>query len=264
MFLWIFRATFNWDVLRDLIPGMRSHLRATLTETAADYSLLFREMFCVAAQALADSMSLPLEHLGVAYDQILETGKIRQQRNFSLSSRSHSTAALFGRGQFLFLVKHATKAETLHLTSAGFRFAAPSTAIAPIARAMQIERLEAEQQLGKMVGYRGSQNTFPPGVHIGFFGMRPNVQRGFNVIVNERQTQTIPSLQLPMSSLDEFQKAYVFSFSGKRVEDILKELRLPHTPRMDYDMKTFRYGNWRPLLTIGRLSTVPLRRYHRK
>lgn len=241
MFLWIFRATFNWDAIRDLVPGMRGHLRATLSENMVDYSLIFREMFCVAAQALADTMSLPLEHLGVAYDQILETGKIRQQKSLSLSKSTNSTAAMFGRGQFLFLVKHVTKAETSHLTSTGFRFAPPSSVIGPIARAMQIERLEVKEHLDKMVRYYGCQSTFRPGVHIGFFGMRPNVQRGFNVMVNEKQTNSIPALQLPLSSLDDYQKAFVLSFSGKRVEDILKELRLPHTPRMDYDMQTFKY-----------------------
>lgn len=221
---------------------MRSHLRATVSENTVDYSLLFREMFCVAAQALADTMSLPLEHLGVAYDQILETGKIRQQRSLSLRKNTTSTAAMFGRGQFLFLVKHVTKAEASHLTSTGFRFAAPSSVIAPVARAMQIERLEVREQLDKMVTYYGPQNTFRPGVHIGFFGMKPNVQRGFNVMVNEKQTHSIPAMQLPLSSLDDYQKAFILSFSGKRVEDILKELRIPQTPRMDFDMQTFKYS----------------------
>ena len=91
-----------------------------------------------------------------------------------------------------------------------------------------------------MLEHYGPQSTFRPGVHVGFFGMRPNVQRGFNVVVYEKQTHTIPSTQLPLQSLDDYQKAFVLSFSGKRVEDILKELRFSHTPRMDYDMQTFK------------------------
>jgi hypothetical protein len=53
---------------------MKSHLKATVGGSSADYSLLFREMFCVTAQALADSVGLPLESLSVTYDHILETG----------------------------------------------------------------------------------------------------------------------------------------------------------------------------------------------
>jgi hypothetical protein len=243
---------------------MRSHLRATVAENTVDYSLLFREMFCVAAQSLADSMSLPLEHLGVAYDQILETGIIRRQGSLTLRHSSQPTVAMFGRGQFLFLVKHATKSEASHFTSTGFRFGMPSAVIGPIARAMQIDRLEVQHQLGKMVGYHGSQNTFRPGVHIGFFGMRPNIQRGFNVVVNERQTHSIPSLQLPIASLDDQQKAFVMSFSGKSVEEILTELRIPQTPRMDYDLQTFRYPIRLMILMKGRIFTGLSYHCHKK
>ncbi len=242
---------------------MRSHLRATLAETTVDYSLLFREMFCVAAQSLADSMNLPLEHLGVAYDHILETGIIRRQGGLSLRHSSQPSVAPFGRGQFLVLVKHATKSEASQLTSAGFRFALPLAVINPIARALQVDRLEVQHLLGKMVGYYGPQSTFRPGVHLGFFGMRPNVQRGFNVVVNEKQTHSIPSLQLPIASLDDQQRAFVMSFAGKSVEEILKELRIPQT-RMDYDLQTFRYIIRLIILMTGPIFTALSYHYHKK
>lgn len=222
---------------------MRNHLKANVGESSADYSLLFREMFCVTAQALADSMSLPLERLGVAYDQILETG-IKQQRSRSLSGRTSPVTSSFGRGQFLFLVKHASRAETAHFLSSGYRFADPVHIVGNVARAMQIDRTEAERQLGKMRRYNGPSDTFEPGVHLAFFGMRPNVLKGFNVVVPENRPHVIPSMQLPVNVLDDEQKPFVMSFGGRTVDQVLQELRLPQTSpahRLNYDMQTFRY-----------------------
>jgi len=240
VFLWIFRASFNWDSIRDLLPGMRNHLKDAVAESSADYSLLFREMFCVSAQALADSMSLPLESLGIAYDQILETGVVRSRRQRQASAQRSITTS-YGGGQCLFLVKHASKSETNHLMSSGYRFTEPANIVGVIARSMQITRNEAEMQLKKMRNYTGPQCGFPPGVHIGFFGMRPNVQKGFNVVVREDESHVIPSLQLPISYLNDEQREFVMSFAGKSVAEILMELRGAQPHKLDYDMQAFRY-----------------------
>lgn len=218
---------------------MKTHLKATVSESSADYSLLFREMFCVNAQALADSLGLPLETLGVAYDHILETGVMRPQRVRSLSGGKR-VIANYGRGQFLFLVKHASRAEAAHLTSSGYRFAVLGNVVGTVARAMQIERDEAHHQLERMADYHGPQHYFSPGVHIGFCGMRPILQRGFNIVVREGQTHAIPSLQLPVDSLNAEQVAFIRNFAGNTVNEILTELRVPQPPRMDYDMQIFR------------------------
>jgi hypothetical protein len=246
VFLWIFRASFNWECIRDLIAGMQNHLKFTGSENSAHYSLLLREMFCVAAQALADSMSIPLESLGIAYDQILETG-IRSHRTRTATADARPPITNFGRGQFLFLVKHASRAESAHLLSSGFRFAEPVHVIGTIARAMQIDRLDAEDHLKKMADYYGPQSPFPSGVHIGFIGMRPELQRGFKIMVREKQFHVIPSIQLPVASLDATQMAFVMEFAGKTVNNILQELRFPPTPqtiRMDYDLQSFRFPNF--------------------
>jgi len=52
---------------------MRNHLKDNMSTDSADYSVLFREMFCVAiaARILADFMCLPFENMGILYDRIL-------------------------------------------------------------------------------------------------------------------------------------------------------------------------------------------------
>jgi len=243
---------------------MRNHLKATVRGSSADYSPLFREMFCVTAQALADSLSLPLESLGIAYDQILETG-VKQKRSRSLSGRLFPPTTNFGRGQFLFLVKHASRAEAAHLLSSGYRFADPVLIVGNVARAMQIDRTEAESQLAKMNNYYGPADTFEPGVHLAFFGMRPKVvQKGFNVIVPENRSHVIPSIQLGVDVLDDEQKPFVMSFVGRTVDQVLQELRAPQTHKLNYDMQTFRYNVPNMDLIVGRNFMVLLSLCHKR
>jgi hypothetical protein len=233
---------------------MRSHLKDPVSESSSEYSLLFREMFCVSAQSLADSMSLPLESLGITYDEILVTGIIQSQyRSGLFCSISTSYRA---SGQCLFLVKHASKAETAHLLAAGYRFAEPDHVVGIIARAMQITRDEAERQMKNMSEYYGPHSMFQPGVHIGFFGMRPNMQKGFNVIVRKDLSYSIPSLQLPVAQLNAAQKRFVLSFAGMSVVEILRKLRAPPTG-LDYEIRSFRYFPAVHILTSDLTSTAP-------
>ena len=243
---------------------MRNHLKATVRGSSADYSPLFREMFCITAQALADSLSLPLENLGIAYDEILETG-VKQKQSRSLSGRLFPPPTNFGRGQFLFLVKHASRAEAAHLLSSGYRFADPVHIVGNVARAMQIDRTDAESQLAKMSKYYGPADTFEPGVHLAFFGMRPKVvQKGFNVIVRENLSHVIPSMQLGVDVLDDEQKPFVMSFVGRTVDQVLQELRAPQTHKLNYDMQTFRYNIPNMDLIVGRNFMVLLSLYHKR
>jgi len=238
----------SWKSIRDLIPRMRSHLASAGTESQIDYSVLFREKFCITAQSLADSMSVPLEELGVAYDQILETGVLSPKMcmpRFFKGSQTPSTPRGTTRGpsgQFLFLVKHVSRPEATQLLSSGFRFAEQEHVIGTIARAMKIERTEAEKQLSRMSLYTGSQRVFAPGVHLAFFGMRPNVSKGFNVVVRENASHTIPSMQLLETELDASQHEFIQKYMGKTVDEILRELRAPENETQpDYDIKSFRY-----------------------
>jgi hypothetical protein len=142
------------------------------------------------------------------------------------------------------LVKHASRIEAAHLASAGYRFAELNNVFGTISRALQVDKHDVENQLGRMRGYHGPQHAFKPGVHIGFFGMRPNVQKGFNVVVREDSTHVIPSVQLPIKSVDAAQLAkqeFIMQYMGKGVNTILKELRAPATS-IDLDIEPFRYS----------------------
>ena len=163
-------------------------------------------------------MCLPFENMGILYDRILETGNTPSTRSVGPG------APRFGKGQFLFLIKHASRAETAHLLASGYRFGEPDNVLATVARAMQVDRNYIEEELGLMREYRGPQPVFKPGVYVGFCDMRPNLARGFNIVVKRGQSHAIPGSPLDLSSLDDEQKASVVDFAGQPVSSIITEL----------------------------------------
>jgi hypothetical protein len=88
----MFRAARNWNGVSNLLQGMRRRVhRAGLKRRLGskfetnllnshgslieDYSIVFRELFCVAAGDLADDMKQLLDKMGVLYDEITLTGQ---------------------------------------------------------------------------------------------------------------------------------------------------------------------------------------------
>jgi hypothetical protein len=70
--------------------------------------------------------------------------------------------------------------------------------------------------------------------------MRLNVRKGFSIAVRKNQSHAIPSIHLPLLSLDHSQESFVKTLAGKDVNAILKELQAPLGTTLDYDMQTFR------------------------
>ncbi|EOD51518.1 putative mhyt domain signaling protein [Neofusicoccum parvum UCRNP2] len=155
VFQWIFRVTHNWDSVVDLIGTMRQHLRAVGSlrdpstpasrgkssphekiegpQPEVDYSIIFREHFCVAAAELAANMGTTIQKLGTLWEEILMTGttaaeiKTKSLRRTSKAPPDDMEAgltipapALFGRGQLLFVVRELQKEECADLIASGY------------------------------------------------------------------------------------------------------------------------------------------------
>jgi NO-binding membrane sensor protein with MHYT domain len=86
VFSWMFRVTRHWNSVHDLVPSMRRHIKlelggdnvsiASVSGKPFDYSSILKELFCTAAQDLANIVDEPLNKVGVLYDKILTTGNI--------------------------------------------------------------------------------------------------------------------------------------------------------------------------------------------
>lgn len=207
-----------------------------------DYSIVFRELFCVAAMELADQMNQPLENMGVLFDQIISSGhKIAHKGRSGQKSPSNSvvnsvdlerdglTPFRFGRGQLLFLVRRVERKEAEHLQAAGFRFAGLQNVVDILARSIQIDRDELYTQLVMMREYAKEPQILEPGVHLACFAIRACLRGGFDVLVRKDARNQLPTMQLPLDTLDCWQVDYLAQMNNWSVAVCLKWLNAKAT-----------------------------------
>jgi hypothetical protein len=180
----MYRVSRNWQGISDLIPAMKAHLQAIgmmKNSTAEgstpssmwdepdfemDSSAIFRAQFCVAADELANRLSLPLRDLGTLHDQMMMTGTV----TVDLSSRSVKSgdasqsedleagrmASLWGKGQVMFVVREVNEEDSQKLINLGFRFAnlgltpgkGPSKVLDIMSQSMQVKKSDLLMTIG--------------------------------------------------------------------------------------------------------------------
>nr|KMM68224.1 hypothetical protein CPAG_04555 [Coccidioides posadasii RMSCC 3488] len=223
-FIWAFRASHNWSIFRKLIPGMKYHL---LSDTATkrfypgnsteayggvdvdmNFESVFKELFCVAAQELADKLHQPLDKMGVLYDDVMITGT--QPGKLELDSETDPESLcppqrVLGKGQFLFAVRHLNREEAVQLSASGWRFAAGPQIAPMIARAMQIPPDEMLINLENLRSYGSTQEMMEPGVYLICFSLYPSVRKGFDVLVRKDAPNLLPHVRLPITSISQWQ-----------------------------------------------------------
>lgn len=250
-FLWAFRATRNWPILSTLIPGMRYHL---VTNEAVkkyvqngrqedpntegsdvDFGLIFKELFCVAAQELASHLNQPLEELGVLYDDIVITGTYKSGSNLvnmvrGMSGRPNDiergpVAPAVGKGQVLFAVRHLDKQEASFLAASGYRFA-PIPQIAPtLAKEMQITHNEMLGTLQSMEDYSLPNKMMEPGVYLVCFSLTPSLPRGFDILVPKNRPNVLPYKSLPIAEIAQWQQDILHRMDGLSLTSCIRWLK---------------------------------------
>ncbi|KAI9769297.1 MAG: hypothetical protein M1839_003774 [Geoglossum umbratile] len=252
VFLWVYRATRNWRGIADLIPAMKGHIRA-ITATAAsrrgsevslhspdpafsnvteDYAIIFRELFCISASALAGQINEPLEKIGVLYDEIISTGTTKPgRRGFKIGPstpkdvESGPPPIHAGRGQLLFVVRRANAAEAANLQASGYRFAEVQNIISILAKSMQIESEELQKHIENMRVSSTAEHILEPGVHLTCFAIRARVKGGFDVLVRKDAKNLLPTAQLPTLRLSPLGLGILQELDGMSVAACLATLR---------------------------------------
>jgi hypothetical protein len=219
-------------------PGMDSsaHLHSNEDQGPEDYSVIFRELFCVAAAELAGQINEPIENVGVLYDEIMSTG-VTQKRPRTIPKnlfpndleRAYPTPLVFGRGQVLFVVRRTNKAEAARLQASGFRFAGAQNVVDILARSMQVNRDELARHVEAMQQYSRGDHILNPGVHLACFAVRATVKGGFDILVRKDAKNQLPTMQLPISSLEPWQRDVIAHFHSWTVSACLKHLQTKST-----------------------------------
>lgn len=244
VFQWIFRVTHNWSGVSDLIPKMKSHLSARRIdsedgsrpesstssahydpETYNDYSVVFRERFCLAASSLASSLHMPVERIGVLYDKIIETGTLQNdERGIRRTTMQKSQddveqamrVTVFGKGQLLFLTRQLDADQTDKLLNAGYRFASVQHVGRNIAETMQIPLSSLEMHMASLRQYTEKHSTLEKaGTWLTCFAIIPKANsKGFDVAVKKGEQDQLPDVQLaPLEPLP-WQAAFLERMDG--------------------------------------------------
>jgi len=272
VFQWLYRITYNWAGVADLVPAMRQHLRTVnltkditrpLTpgsdnewereEVAEDYSVLFREHFCVSASELAEDLRTELVDLGVLYSGIMMTGSLAtefQPKKRKLHRQSLDleggmfNATMFGRGQLLFLVRRLDKAESQRLIADGFRFAYIHHVGDIIARSMQVPQSEMLMTIDRLQKYslRTEETTLAASSYLACFAMRAAVKTstgGWEVLAPKDDPSRLPMVELSADPLKPWQTKMLTRLEGLSVNQCLAFLNNKAAEAMVVQEKEF-------------------------
>ncbi|KAF3917486.1 hypothetical protein ABW21_db0202957 [Orbilia brochopaga] len=233
VFLWFYRVSRSWPSVKDSIFGMQKHLRTVdlrkaNAEEPSNLNVILRELLCVAAKKLSEQLRHPLEHLGVLHQDILHTQPSARSRVTTPIIASDDVENLRkvtnGKGQTLFVYRQVNREEAARLQSHGYRFASIKVAVDVVARSLQLRRDDLTAHIQSMRDQSGSESIFEPGLHVGFFAVRANVDGGFDVLAQSHQPNLIPSVQLPIKALTDEMRLVIQSFHGMTLSTVLQSL----------------------------------------
>ena len=216
-------------------------------ELDVDFSIVFKELFCVAAQDLSQHVRQPLERLGVLYEEPMATGSnlsaiSKAQKQLMMNSakadvESNEVPYYFGKGQFLFVTQQVKKQEAVHFAANGFRFAAIPQIADILAKNMQTTTEDMQTRLHNILAYSQTENLMTPGVHVTCFMLRPSVRKGFDVLVDKSRPNQLPAVKLPFDALSQWQTDIVRKMDNWTVQGMLKTLKNDTSYTMKYEQE---------------------------
>ncbi|OQD81402.1 hypothetical protein PENANT_c027G03361 [Penicillium antarcticum] len=252
-FLWAFRATRNWPVIKDLVPFMRNRLdsegRAIQqhmlsrgvfmdkeTELQTDFDTLFKQLFCVTAQELSEELRQPLQDLGTLYDDVLSTAIPVSRLSRAMGRSSLRT----GKGQLMFTVRQLQKNEAARLASQGFRFATIEHVTSTISRRIHVPEASLTSSLRDMRDYASSSRGFEEGVHLISFVMRPSIHDHFEILTVKGIGNPLPSSTLPIKNLQLQHLELLSHMEGWSMTACLRYLSSPAASQTFPNLSEFR------------------------
>lgn len=262
----MFRAAKNWNCVKGIIPAMRLSISAHIEkrnlggkgevslvdsdgDLIKDYSIVFRELFCIAAADLADDLRIPMEELGPLYDDVIGTGqkiplsaiiksrigivsdliekiigdvkhKIKGGRRIIRRPRKDiEKDAGAGTGQLLFLAKKVQRREAEALQAAGFRFAKIEQVLSVLSHTMKIKDEDLTKHLTELWKFANQDDILDPGCHLAAFAIRASVRGGFDIVVRKDAKSQLPTMTLPFEKLEQWQLDFLTAMNTLNVTE---------------------------------------------
>jgi hypothetical protein len=226
-----------------------------------DYAIIFRELFCLATADLAIHLERDIDEMGILYEEITPTGHLsssnrkardiarglvpkgRQPVDPERATINTNGAAVekVGKGQLLFLVSRADKAEAVDLQAAGFRFAAKEMVLPMLSASLQIDDREVSRRIDLMLDYIGDSHILAPGIHISCFAIRASIGAGFDVLARKDAKNLLPTMQVSdLVTLEPWQEEYLKSMELLSVAATMKMFNKDSKPKnTNAEQRTF-------------------------
>ncbi|PTB39435.1 uncharacterized protein TrAFT101_007779 [Trichoderma asperellum] len=257
LFLWMFRASRNWDTITKVMTKMTSHIsflaqehnngRAGVRLISDDgelvdgYDTILHELFCVSAGALASKTKATLISAGTLWDEIFVTGESSRAPGPAQSLPNNDSPGLqgaaekgiqqngleYGRGSLMFLVRKVdSKKEVPRLEASGFRFAEIHQVAGFIRSSMHIKTPDLETRLRNMSSQKDKTSMLSSGLHVGMFAVRARIDKGgFDVLVQKTARNLLPSVPLPVDTLDSSSASFLNGLRGLPLSTVLLRLQ---------------------------------------
>ncbi|KAG4304126.1 hypothetical protein PORY_002490 [Pneumocystis oryctolagi] len=226
VFYWIYKVSRSWKSVMDLVPAIKDHFKISnpSDNQNIDYSLIFKERFIIAAVRLAELLHDPLHQVGILYDGIMKTGQKKERKMKQDNQPSNLVLRLYGKGQMLFLVKHASRADCNRYLSYGFRFAPVHLILDGLARSFQVPKTEIMEYIESMQQYQIHDDSYKPGIYVGLFAVKAHVHNGLKIVVDKQNDSMIPSKMLSHRILDQEQMIFLKSIENMTAKQVLQIL----------------------------------------
>lgn len=257
LFHWMFRASRNWDTITQVMTKMTSHIsllaqehnngRAGVRLISDDgelidgYDTILHELFCVTADALASKTKVTLSGVGTLWDEIFATGDSSRASGPTQSLLNNDNPGLqsvaekglqqngqeYGRGSLMFLVRRVdSKKEVPRLEASGFRFAEIHQVAGLIRSSMHIKTPDLEARLRNMSSQKDKTNMLSSGFHVSMFAVRARIDKGgFDVLAQKTARNLLPSVPLPVDTLDSSSAGFLNGLRGLPLSTVLLRLQ---------------------------------------
>ncbi|EMR10146.1 hypothetical protein PNEG_01421 [Pneumocystis murina B123] len=255
VFYWIYKVSRAWKSVINLVPIMKDHVKLSdpSDNQQIDYSLIFKERFIVTATRLAELLHEPLHQVGILYDGIMKTGQKKIQQSKHDKEILNPISRMYGKGQMLFLIKHANRSECNRYLSYGFRFAPVHLILDGLVRSLQVPRAEITEYIDSMRLYRIYEDSYKPGIYVGIFIIKAHVHHGLKILVDKFNDCMIPCKMLSLRMLDQEQMSFLKSSENVTAKQVLHFLtQNDHPQTFGSSMTLFKAELKEALLQISR------------
>ena len=227
-------------VARRYRPGNPvQHLSEDNIDGSLNFAPIFKQLFCVAAQQLANLTHEPLEKIGALFEEPLETGTtsfVAQPKigirplssagypSAANSENGNSSPLTVARGKYFFLHRQISKGEAARFAALGYRFATVGQIAEPLAKSMQVNREKLVARIERMQVSASPEHLLQSGVHLTCFMLRPSMYKSFDVLVPAVSQNQLPYVTMQSCNLSEDQLAQLQRFDDCTISEILRVL----------------------------------------